>query len=478
MNQRTITWAACMTAIALVVLLFITAHAQTPQESAPDALQQWRTFKYGMFIHFGMATFTGRANENDPRNAAAPSTLYAPTDLDVDQWIHVAHDAGMKYAVLTAKHTAGHCLWDSKVQFRGKEFDYDVATSGNKTDVVAQFVKACKKYDVKPGLYWCLLDFHNNSVPPGPQWNARKLPEDFYQLAQDQLTELIKNYPDVCYYWLDVPNAASDEQRRVIYDLIKRLRPGTVVLYNNHAAKSGGKGAWPTDILNSERDPVAPGEFKPEQSWDGKTYQFGYEHCDCLGRYWFGVAGDKPRPIRSLYRLYHGVTAAGGNLLLDVPPDSSGHIPDASVKALMELKQAIDAPSQYADAVSLKAKITASNFYKNDPTYGPQAAVDGDDYTRWATDDGTTAAWLEVDLGKPAKVGRAVIQQAFPELKRIKKFAIEYQDGNEWKPCYHGENLGDTLDKRFDPVTAQKFRLNITEATGGPTIWEFQLFKP
>jgi alpha-L-fucosidase len=453
------------------------ANAPAPEGANPDALQQWRTLKYGMFIHFGMATFTGRANENDPRNAAAPSTLYAPTDLDVDQWIRVAHDAGMKYAVLTAKHTAGHCLWDSTVKFRGKEFDYDVATSGNKTDVVAEFVKACKKYDVKPGLYWCLLDFHNNSVPPGPQWNAGKLPEDFFQLAQDQFTELIKNYPDICYYWLDVPNAASAEQRRVIYDLVKRLRPGTVVLYNNHAARSGGKGAWPTDVLNTERDPIRPGEFKPEQTWDGKTYQFGYEHCDCLGRSWFWVAGDKPRPIHQLYGLYHRVTAAGGNLLLDVPPDRSGHIPEASVKALMELKQAIDAPSPLAGSVSLNAKATASNVYRNDPTYGPQAAVDGDDGTRWATDD-CTSAWLEVDLGKPVKVGRVVIEQAYPELKRVKKFAIEYRDGNEWKACYRGENLGETLDTRFEPVTAQQFRLNVTEVSGGPTIWEFQLFKP
>ena len=88
--------------------------------------------------------------------------------LDVDQWIRVAKDAGMKYAMLTAKHTAGYCLWDTKVQFRGKEFDHDVATSGNKTDIIAEFVKACNRYGMTPGLYWCLLDFRNNSVPHGP----------------------------------------------------------------------------------------------------------------------------------------------------------------------------------------------------------------------------------------------------------------------------------------------------------------------
>jgi hypothetical protein len=67
----------------------------------------------------------------------------------------LAKDAGMKFAVLTSKHVAGHCLWVSKVQFRGKEFDNDVATSGDKTEVIAGFVTACKKYGIAPGLYWC-----------------------------------------------------------------------------------------------------------------------------------------------------------------------------------------------------------------------------------------------------------------------------------------------------------------------------------
>ena len=31
----------------------------------------------------------------------------------------------------------------------------------------------------------------------------------------------------------------------------------------------------------SERNPVRPGQFHPDQTWDGKSYRFGYEHCDC-----------------------------------------------------------------------------------------------------------------------------------------------------------------------------------------------------
>jgi len=103
--------------------------------------------------------------------------------------------------------------------------------------------------------------------------------------------------------------------------------------------------------------------------------------------------------------------------------------------------------------------------------------VDGRSDTRWATDSGVKSAWLEVDLGKPATFGRAVIKQAYPELKRVRQFVIEYWQNDAWKSCYHGENLGPKLAAKFAPVTAQRVRLNITEATDGPTIWEFQLFQ-
>ncbi len=72
----------------------------------------------------------------------------------------------------------------------------------------------------------------------------------------------------------------------------------------------------------------------------------------------------------------------------------------------------------------------------------------------------------------------AVVEQASPELQRIRTLVVEYQQGGEWKACYRGGNPGERLDVTFAPVTAQRVRLNITEATDGPTLCEFQLFPP
>ena len=77
--------------------------------------------------------------------------------VDADQWISTAREAGMKYVILVTKHVDGFCLWNSQYT------DYDVASSGNKTNVVEAVAKACKKYGVGLGIYYSLWDRHQNA---------------------------------------------------------------------------------------------------------------------------------------------------------------------------------------------------------------------------------------------------------------------------------------------------------------------------
>ena len=123
-------------------------------------------------------------------------------------------------------------------------------------------------------------------------------------------------------------------------------------------------------------------------------------------------------------------------------------------------------------------KATASNVYQGMARHGPGQAIDDDPSTRWATDSGITSATLEVDLGRPLIFSRAVIMEAYPELKRVRAFQIEYRQGDSWKTCFTGTRIGPELAVTFEPVTARRVRLNITESTDGPTLWEFQLYGP
>src|SRR6185437_9075097 len=80
----------------------------SPATSRTPALAEFERLQFGVSYHFSMNTFTG----NDYETGSVPATTYNPTHLDVRQWIRVAHELGAHYAVLTAKHMSGFCLWD------------------------------------------------------------------------------------------------------------------------------------------------------------------------------------------------------------------------------------------------------------------------------------------------------------------------------------------------------------------------------
>ena len=60
--------------------------------------------------------------------------------------------------------------------------------------------------------------------------------------------------------------------------------------------------------------------------------------------------------------------------------------------------------------------------------------------------------------------------------QRIRKFELQAQEGVEWRTILSGETVGRNFTRTFTPVTTQRVRLNIVEASEGPTIWELQLF--
>lgn len=65
-------------------------------------LSDWRALEYGMFIRFGMATFSPSPKWPDIHRPI-PVEHYCPSELDVSQWVRTAKEAGMRYAVLSGR---------------------------------------------------------------------------------------------------------------------------------------------------------------------------------------------------------------------------------------------------------------------------------------------------------------------------------------------------------------------------------------
>jgi alpha-L-fucosidase len=108
-------------------------------------------------------------------------------------------------------------------------------------------------------------------------------------------------------------------------------------------------------------------------------------------------------------------------------------------------------------------------------SYSAAMAVDGDPETRWATPGGTHSAWIEIELPAPAKISSAMVEQEEAYATRIEAYEFQCEENGAWKILCAGGSLGVKGRLIFEPVTAQKFRLNITKANEGPTISEIVL---
>jgi alpha-L-fucosidase len=122
-----------------------------------------------------------------------------------------------------------------------------------------------------------------------------------------------------------------------------------------------------------------------------------------------------------------------------------------------------------------KQAIASNVFQFNHDTFGANKAIDGNGSTRWATDAGTSRARLEIDLKKPAVFSSVMIKEGYGH--RIRKFELQYkQNDGEWKTFHKGRRTSGEPIRGFGKIEARYVRLEILNASDGPTIWEFGLF--
>lgn len=318
-----------------------------PSTTPSAAQQQQIARKYGMFIHFGINTF----HDEEWTDGSKPASSYAPSAIDAEQWIQTAKDAGMKYVILITKHHDGFCLWDSQYT------DYDVASSGNPTNVVEEVAKACKKHGIGLGLYYSLWDHKVNGDVADRKQDAAY---NTYMINQlEELITIAEKHTPIVEFWFDGGWVKQNYRWPVmdIYQTIKKRQPDCQIGINwsigspENADKhpvlpQDQQEGYPIRYFPSDfrlGDPYLPADNDPKVfTHDGKDYYMPWESTVCISQRWFYNTTDHTfKSVDELEKLYRQCTKNDNILILNCPPNRDGQLRAEDIAILKELRKRI-----------------------------------------------------------------------------------------------------------------------------------------
>ena len=319
--------------------------------------QWWREARFGMFIHFGAYAVPARGEwvKSNERLTTEQYQKYVddfnPADFDPKKWAKAAKAAGMKYAVLTAKHHDGFCMFDSKLT------DYKASVKFHGRDIVREFLDAFRAEGLKVGLYYSLIDWHHPDYPnvgnhpqrDDKEYGNRKFNWDNYlTYMHGQVEELVKNYGKIDIMWFDYSfdNYNSEKWKaKELLQMVHKYQPDIILDnrldINNGTATKGRMVSFLGDFETPEQGiPDAP-------LIDKYGYPIPWETCLTLNNNWGYAESDKnwKSPELIVHCLVNCVSK-NGNMLLNVGPDARGNIPDESLRILGEVGKWMDKNSE------------------------------------------------------------------------------------------------------------------------------------
>ena len=309
--------------------------------------------RFGMFIHWGLYAIPARgewvrSTEEMPEDDYVPFfEEFNPVDYDPSKWAKAAKEAGMKYAVLTAKHHDGFCLFDSKLT------DFKSTNTKAGRDLVREYLEAFRAEGLKVGLYYSLLDWHHPDYPHYGDWhhpmrnceaetNEGRNFERYLAYLHGQVKELCTEYGKLDVMWFDFSYGDMTGERWHAEELVKMIRTyqPDVIIDNRLEGAGDNHGSIATEHpLIYSGDFASPEQIIPPKGvCDVNGEPIPWELCATMNNHWGYCNFDHQyKTPEMLVRKLVECVSKGGNMILNVGPDAKGNIPQESVEILREV---------------------------------------------------------------------------------------------------------------------------------------------
>ncbi len=273
----------------------------------------WRERRFGVSFHWGIYSMLGRGEwvrhmERIPMKEYEKLALnFKPAKGWADNWARFVKESGAGYAVMTTKHHDGYCLFDTETT------DYFSAPkSGPGSDLVAEYVRACRENDIKVGFYYSAPDwrfFWDKEKGFEIEPDDSDLYREYKEVTLKHIEELCRNYGQVDYwFWDGYPPEVEKTVTRM-----KQWQPE--MLINDRCGLKLGLGS---------------GE---KRFYTPPFYGYDWELTHVSNDHWGYFASDDC--WLSLKKSIHWITCTAsmnGNFLFNVGPMTDGKIPERATE--------------------------------------------------------------------------------------------------------------------------------------------------
>lgn len=298
------------------------------EQLSSNRVEDWKAMKFGMFIHWGVYSIPAgvwkgkqieKLGEQIMRHAKisideyeAIAKQFNPVNFDPDAIVKMAKRAGMKYIILTAKHHDGFAMFETATT------NYDIVDfTPYKKDILKQLADACKRNDMKLGVYYSTPDWHFNGEAQeiNPVDNkisvfgkVSKANED-YQVAQ--LKELLSNYGDIVEVFFDMGEPTLEQSKR-FKETVLELQPNCLI---------NGR------VMNNQGDFITmPDNHLPDVPLDTIAWETPGTFYHTWGYKSWVKGAPLDKQIKNQVKKLSKIASLGGNFLLNIGPKSDGSV--------------------------------------------------------------------------------------------------------------------------------------------------------
>lgn len=440
-------------------MINIKQYGITPFGATPNERQLSHFKMKKAFFHFGVNTFTNV----EWGNGEEMEKVFAPTEMNVEQWIETVKKAGFDLAIITAKHHDGFCLWPSAyTEHSVKNSPY----KNGKGDVLREFTDACHKYGIKVGMY--LSPWDRNA----PFWGTA----EYSNYYAKQLDELLTNYGRIDEIWWDGAGSFETEYNWKLWaELIREKQP--------HACIFGSMGATPyVDMrwVGNEKGVAGKTHYASIDAnsleVEDKTYlnagkiggnRYIVSECDVSirpGWFYHKEQDSAVKSVSRLNRLWFESIGRNSVMLLNFPPDRRGMIHEIDAEnairshaciTKMLSKNFLDGAKITADT-SLCAELSAQNLI-----------IDRED-AFYAADAKTAVIDIHLDTPKPFNV--FTVSEVLEAGERVTEWKLETVNGENVTLLGKATSIGHLRAIRFPEGTYAHLRLTILDAAVPPVL--------